>query len=144
MNAQNLASRSQISGFKHESSHYLDSSCGLLWLPSVEGFNSLPLWQIFFSISVLNVLEYDLIFVRLILDHCALDYVICQDVLLKEKQAFSTASHITEFSSQIPNACTDFVSVEGDKKWYLPLLCPVWSVRAGQFAAADWFSMARL
>lgn len=70
----------------------------------------------FFSSSVLDVLEYDLIFVRLILDCCALDYVICQDVLLKEKQALGTASHITQFSRQIPNACTDFVSSEGDKK----------------------------
>lgn len=98
----------------------------------------------FFSSSVLEVLEYDLIFVRLILDCCALDYVICQDVLLKEKQALGTASHITQFSRRIPNTCTDFVSSEGDKKkWYFPLLCPVWSVRADRFAA-DWFSMARL
>lgn len=50
--------------------------------------------RLFFSSSVLDVLEYDLIFVRLILDRYALDYVICQGVLLKEKQVLSTASHI--------------------------------------------------
>lgn len=48
----------------------------------------------FFPTSVLDVLEHDLILVRFILDHYALDYVICQDVLLKEKQVLSTASHI--------------------------------------------------
>lgn len=47
-----------------------------------------------FPTSVLDVLEHDFIFVRLILDHDALDYVICQDVLLKEKRVLSTDSHI--------------------------------------------------
>lgn len=46
------------------------------------------------GVSVLDVLEHDLIFVRFILDHYALGYVICQDVLLKEKQVLSTESHI--------------------------------------------------
>ena len=82
---------------------------------------------------MLDALEYDLIFVRLILDNCALDYIICHTVLLKEKQALSTASHITEFSSQISNARTHFVSAEGNKKVILPtfatnLKCLSWSL----------------
>lgn len=48
----------------------------------------------FFPSSGLDVLEYDLNLVRLILDHCVLDCVICQDVLFKEKQVLRTASHI--------------------------------------------------
>lgn len=42
-----------------------------------------------FPTSVPDVLEHDLIFVRFILDHYALDNVICQDVPFKEKQVLS-------------------------------------------------------
>lgn len=49
----------------------------------------------------------------------------------------------SEFSSQIPNACTYFVPTEGDKKsaasiFGHSLKCP------GQFFAANWFLMSKL
>lgn len=66
---------------------------------------------IFFSSSGLGILEYDLIFVRLNLDCCVRDDVICQDILFKERQVLITASPIMEFSSQIQYCWRSFPSL---------------------------------
>lgn len=116
---QNLASRSWIAGLGHEQSNPFDSAHAVLRLSSLMGCNKLAFVLIFFfSCSILVILESDLICVRLLLNCCALDYVIQQDVVLEKKQALSTASHIEEFSSPIPD--THWFSEDDKKKKKLP------------------------